>query len=73
LRGDVDAVELLLEAGEDINAIGDLGDTPAHYAAMGQHRQLYDLLLSRGADQSIKNEFGMSVASAWGSYRKGKS
>src|SRR4029453_4613609 len=50
LRGGIETVELLLGAGEDINAIGDMGDTPAHYAAMGEHRQLFDLLLSRGAD-----------------------
>jgi ankyrin repeat protein len=72
LRGDADSVELLLAAGEDINAIGDMGDTPAHYAAMGKHRELYDLLLSRGADQSVTNEFGMTVASAWGGYAREK-
>lgn len=72
LRGDADTVELLLAAGEDINAKGDMGDTPAHYAAMGEHRHLFDLLLARGADQSVENEFGMTVASAWGGYAGGK-
>lgn len=69
LRGDVETVELLLAAGEDINAKGDMGDTPAHYAAMGEHRHLFDLLLSRGADQSLENEFGMTFASAWDDYK----
>ena len=68
LRGDGETVELLLAAGEDINAIGDMGETPAHYAAMGEHRELFDLLLSRGADQSIENELGVTVASAWDHY-----
>ena len=68
-RGDAETVELLLAAGEDIDAIGDMGDTPAHYAAMGEHRQLFDLLLSRGADQSIENEFGIPVSSAWSGHR----
>jgi ankyrin repeat protein len=72
LRGDADTVELLLAAGEDINAIGDMGDTPAHYAAMGEHRQLFDLLLGRGADKSATNKFGMTVASAWVDYAKKK-
>jgi ankyrin repeat protein len=72
LRGDAETVELLLAAGEDINAVGDMGDTPAHYAAMGEHRELFDLLLRRGADPSITNEFGMTVASAWGGYAREK-
>lgn len=45
-----------------------MGDTPAHYAAMGEHRELFDMLLSRGADQSVENELGMTVASAWDGY-----
>jgi ankyrin repeat protein len=72
LRGDADTVELLLAAGEDINAAGDMGDTPAHYAAMGEHPQLFDFLLRRGADQSVTNEFGMTVASAWDGYAREK-
>lgn len=72
LRGDIETVELLLAAGEDINAAGDMGDTPAHYAAMGDHRKLFDLLLSRGADQTLRNEFGLTVASAWAGYADGK-
>lgn len=64
-RGDIATVELLLARGEDINALGDMSYTPAHYAAMGKHRRLFDLLLKRGADQTATNEFGVTVASAW--------
>ena len=65
LRGDVEAVETLLAAGEDINAIGDMGNTPAHYAAMGKCQELFDLLMCLGANPDLKNEFGTTVASAW--------
>ena len=65
LRGDGDAVELLLARGEDIDSVGDMGNTPAHYAALGRHRLLFDQLLRLGADQTAMNEFGVTVASAW--------
>ena len=65
LRGDLETVEVLLAAGEDVNAVGDMGNTPAHYAAMGKCRELFDLLLQRGADSNLENEFGISAACAW--------
>lgn len=58
MRGDCIAIDLLLNDGVDINAIGDMGNTALHYASRGQQRQAFQLLVSRGANQSIKNDFG---------------
>lgn len=64
-RGDAKTVEWLLDAGEEINATGDMGSTPAHYAGMGQHRHIYELLESRGADMTILDEFGKTPPETW--------
>ena len=66
LRGDLETVETLLRAGENINAMGDMGNTPAHYAAMGKSLKLFDFLMESGADPSLENEFGTKAGAAWG-------
>jgi ankyrin repeat protein len=66
-RGDLQSVEMLLDAGEDIDAIGDMGLTPAHYAAMGRHRHVFDLIISRGGDAAITDEFGNTAEETWAS------
>ena len=58
IRGDCRAVELLLDAGLDINEAGDVGNTALHYALKYQHDDVADLLIKRGAGTDIKNEFG---------------
>jgi len=58
IRGDCRAVELLLDAGLDINEPGDVGNTALHYAAKYQHDDVVDCLIKRGAGTDIKNEFG---------------
>jgi ankyrin repeat protein len=65
-------VDLLLTAGEDVNAIGDMGLTAAHYAASGQHREVFDLLMERGADATIVDEFGQTPPERWASFAKDK-
>ena len=67
LRGDLSTVALLLSAGEEINAISDMGLTAAHYAAIGQHREVFDLLMERGADATIADEFGKTPPQKWAS------
>ena len=67
MRGDLITVALLLSAGEEINAIGDMGQTAAHYAAIGQHREVFDLLMERGADATIADEFGKTPPKKWAS------
>lgn len=57
LRGDLRAVQLLIEAGLDTNARGDMGYTPLHYA---RSQAIVDALLASNAGPDIKNEFGKS-------------
>ena len=70
LRGDLTAVEMLVTAGEDVNVIGDMGQTPAHFAAMGQHRGVFDLLMKSGADAAIVDEFGHTPPQTWALFEK---
>lgn len=58
MRGDSRAISLLLDGGIDINSIGDMGNTALHYSSRMRHRDVFDLLISRGANLLIKNEFG---------------
>lgn len=54
-REDARTVELLLNAGVDVNSPGDMGSTALHGA---QTKQMADLLLKYGASNKIRNEFG---------------
>lgn len=60
IRGDLKCVRLLLELGLDINAQGDMGNTPLHYARSFGHTDVAEFLLSQGARTDIKNEFSKS-------------
>jgi ankyrin repeat protein len=57
IRGNEEAVRLLLDAGLDINSIGDMGNTPLHYAFNFKHLGVVRLLITRGARRDIANEF----------------
>jgi ankyrin repeat protein len=70
--GDLRTIEILLNAGADINAVGDMGLTAAHYAAMGQHRQVLDYIISRGADVMIVDEFGRKVEETWTAFAENR-
>jgi uncharacterized protein len=56
-RNDHYAVQLLIEAGSDINAVGDMGNTPLHVALMKEDERMADILLSAGATTDIRSEF----------------
>jgi len=58
LRGNSRVVEILLDAGLDINEKGDMGNTPLHYAKSHGTPEVVDLLIKRGADVNVVNEFG---------------
>lgn len=60
-RGDRHAVGLLIEAGADVNAIGDMGETPLHVAIAQGDEEIIYLLLSGGARTDIRSEFGQTA------------
>ena len=50
-----------------LSAMAFPGVTAAHYAAIGQHREVFDLLMERGADATIADEFGKTPPQKWAS------
>jgi len=56
LLGDKEAIQVLVKAGVEINALGEDGNTALHEAALGGHEEACSLLISLGADPSIKND-----------------
>lgn len=68
--GDLRTVKWLLDAGEDVNAVGDMGETPAHNAASNLHKDVFELLAGRGADLTKQSEFGMTPIETWASTEK---
>ena len=59
-KGNLEHIQVLVENGADINALGDLGFTPLHDAAITGQAKAAKLLLSLGANVSIKNEFNQT-------------
>ncbi|MEW5894822.1 MAG: ankyrin repeat domain-containing protein [Candidatus Omnitrophota bacterium] len=55
--GDLRAVRLLVEAGADINVLGDMDQTPLHCAAAYRFLDIVKFLISKGAVQR-KDAFG---------------
>jgi ankyrin repeat protein len=71
-RGSLGAVKLMLEIGFPIDAAGgDWSGTALNHAAHMGHPKVVTLLLERGADPEIENEFGGTAlgALAWRSKR----
>jgi ankyrin repeat protein len=56
LWGDNYAAKVLIEAGAEIDAIGDMGLTPLHLAVMQGHELLVETLLRYGARTDIRSE-----------------
>jgi ankyrin repeat protein len=57
-RNDLEAVEILISAGANVNAIGDMGETPLHVAISNQNPEMVAALLRAGARDDIRSEFG---------------
>jgi len=67
--GDIEAARLLLDAGAEVNAIGDIGRTPLFDALSSENVDLVKALVEAGADLAHKDEFGdraLDVAQAVG-------
>lgn len=60
-KGDRDSVQLLVENGADVNAIGAFGIAPLISAIFGQDAKLIDILLRYGADVNTKTQKGESA------------
>lgn len=58
MRGDAKSIQYLIQMGLDVNSLGDLGNTPLHYACQFQKSSAASLLLSLGADPDARNELG---------------
>lgn len=57
-RNDVQAARLLLSAGADVNAGGDMGYTPLHVAVAQRNAAMVELFLSAGARADVASELG---------------
>ncbi|WP_080457655.1 ankyrin repeat domain-containing protein [Roseovarius sp. A-2] len=51
---------LLIEAGADLNAVGDMSETPLHVAVSQGNIKVVEALLKSGANPAAKSEFGKS-------------
>lgn len=51
---------LLIEAGADLNAVGDMSETPLHVAVSRGNTVVVEALLKSGANPAAKSEFGKS-------------
>ena len=68
MHGHLDAAQLLLDKGAEINVIPngfDYAGTGLHYAALNGHRAMVEFLLARGADRNIKDTKVNSTAAGW--------
>ncbi|KAF2663510.1 ankyrin [Microthyrium microscopicum] len=62
-EGNQDIVQILLEAGAEVNTQDNRGRSPLMYAALGGHRAVFKLVLRKDADVTIKCEGGYNVLS----------
>jgi ankyrin repeat protein len=60
-NGNTEAVKQLLEAGTDVNAKNNLGDTPLMWAARYGHTETVKLLLESSADVNAHNNYGWTA------------
>jgi ankyrin repeat protein len=57
-RGDIESIKVLLEAGADIDAIGDLERTPLYSAIMGDHPDAVKFLIDHGCSLFHQDDGG---------------
>jgi ankyrin repeat protein len=68
MHGHIDAAQLMLEKGAEINAIPggfDYAGTGLHYAALNGRRAMIEFLLAHGADRQIKDTKVGASAAGW--------
>lgn len=69
LKGNIEIVRLLLDAGEDPNRYNPPGShahsTPLHQAALNGHEELVRLLMERGANPHVKDLIWQGTPADW--------
>jgi len=60
MQGDIDTVKRLIELGEDVNQKS-LGMTPAIFAARYNKAEILEVLITHGADLTIKSNNGWAI------------
>ena len=71
MHGHIDAAQLLLDKGAEINIVPggfDFAGTGLHYAALNGHREMVEFLLNHGADRNVKDTKVGSTAAGWAEY-----
>jgi hypothetical protein len=68
MRGDTAAVKALLDAGTPIDAANSYGATALTFACDRGNLEIVKLLLDRGADANLKDQFYGSTAIGWAAY-----
>ena len=71
MHGHIDAAQLLLNKGAEINTIPggfDYAGTGLHYAALNGYRAMVEFLLAHGADPNVKDTKVGSTAAGWADY-----
>ncbi|XP_073408872.1 fibronectin type 3 and ankyrin repeat domains protein 1 isoform X6 [Dendrobates tinctorius] len=62
VTGSADVARLLIAAGANINVKDKDGKTPLMVATLNNHERLVRLLIEKGADCSITNEYGIGIS-----------
>ena len=57
-RNDLWGLKSLIEAGADVNAIGDMNETGLHIALAQKNEEMVEALLQAGANPDFRSEFG---------------
>jgi ankyrin repeat protein len=57
---DLDGVRAAILAGEDLNALDELGNSPLHWAVLGGHDDIVELLLASGANPNVMSGDGFT-------------
>ena len=60
-EGNIDAVKQHLDAGVDVNAKDDEGQTPLHLAAEYGQKEVAVILITNGADVNAKTQIGVTA------------
>lgn len=60
-RNDAYAVRKLIEAGANVNAIGDMSETPLHVALSQENLETIEALLKAGANTLLNSEFNRTA------------